>query len=205
VSWQKGVRLKGNATINQVEVRPLLQALNRPPRMGGKLNAKPVFYANAVNGGQLLKALHLETSFDVQDGVLRGVDIEKSATSIFRDKNPSAETRFDEMSGHLVLDRGTRNFTKLKIAAGSLSANGRVTVSPEDELSGRINTNIDSGKLAVASMPLNVSGTVDSPVLLPPAGVAAGAAVGTAILGPAGTAIGTAIGAKLEQLFGGAQ
>jgi len=205
VSWQKGVHLKGNATINQVEVRPLLQALNRPPRMSGKLNAKPVFYANAVSGGQLLKALHLETSFDVQDGVLRGVDIEKSATSIFRDKSPSPETRFDEMSGHLILDRGTRHFTKLKIAAGSLSANGRVTVSPEDELSGRINTNIDSGKLAVASMPLNVSGTVDSPVLLPPAGVAAGAAVGTAILGPAGTAIGTAIGAKLEQLFGGAQ
>jgi hypothetical protein len=78
-----------------------------------------------------------------------------------------------------------------------------VTISPEDELSGRLNTNIDASKLAVASLPLNVSGTVDSPVLLPTAGVAAGAAVGTAILGPAGTALGTAIGAKLDQLFGG--
>ncbi len=201
LSWHKGWRLRGKASIEKLELRPLLQALGKPPRMRGKLNAKPVFYADAASGRGLLKALHLETPFEVQDGVLRGVDVEKAATSIFRDKSPSAETRFDQLSGHLVLDRGTRRFTKLNIAAGSLSADGKVTISPEDELSGRINTSIESSKLA--SMPLNVSGTVDSPVLLPTAAVAAGAAVGTAILGPVGTAIGTAIGSKLEQLFGG--
>jgi hypothetical protein len=173
--------------------------------MSGKLNAKPFFYANAARGDELHKALYLATQFDVQDGVLAGVDISKAATSVFRDKDSGAVTRFDELSGHLVLEGGTRRFTQVKIAAGSLSANGKVTISPEDELSGRINTNIDSSKLAVASMPLNVSGTVDAPVLLPTAGVAAGAAVGTAILGPAGTALGTAIGAKLDQLFGGGE
>lgn len=202
VSWQKGVHLKGNASINQVQMRPLLQALGRPPRMSGRLNAKPFFYSNAERGNQLLERLYLETPFDVQDGVLRGVDIEKAATSLFREKKPTAETRFEEISGHLVLESGTRRFTKLKIAAGPLSADGKVTISRTDELSGRINTHVGAGQVASASMPLNVSGTVESPVLLPTAGVAAGAAVGTAILGPAGTAIGTAIGAKLEQLFG---
>ncbi len=200
-SWQKGARLRGRAHIAGVELRPLLQALGKPPRMSGKLNATPVFYSSAPSGKGLLKALHLESPFDVQDGVLQGVDVEKAATSIFRDKNRAAETRFDQLSGHLVLDRGTRRFTELKIAAGSLSADGRVTISPEDELSGRVNTSIESSTLA--SMPLNVSGTVDAPVLLPTAAVAAGAAVGTAILGPVGTAIGTAIGSKLDQLFGG--
>jgi uncharacterized protein involved in outer membrane biogenesis len=205
LTWQKGFHLKGKAGVDGVELRSLLLALGKRPSMSGKLNAKPFFYANAARGGELLEALNLETQFDVQDGVLAGVDISKAATSIFRDKEPGAVTRFDELSGHLALERGTRRFTQIKIAAGSLSANGRVTISPEDELSGRINTNIDASKLAVASMPLNVSGTVDSPVLLPTAGVAAGAAVGTAILGPAGTALGTAIGAKLDQLFGGGE
>jgi uncharacterized protein involved in outer membrane biogenesis len=205
LTWQKGSHLKGKASIERVELRSLLLALGKRPSMSGKLNAKPLFYANAPRVGELLKPLYLESQFDVQDGVLAGVDIGKAATSVFRDKDPQAVTRFDELSGHLVLENGTRRFTQLKIAAGSLSANGRVTISPEDELSGRINTNIDSSKLAVASMPLNVSGTVESPVLLPTAGVAAGAAVGTAILGPAGTAIGTAIGAKLDQLFGGGE
>lgn len=203
LSWQKGWRLTGNSNISGVELRSVLQALGRPPRLSGKLNAAPAFYANAASGGRLLNALHLETLFDVQNGVLRGVDISKAATSMFRDKDPSAKTRFDQLSGHLVLDRGTRRFRQLKIAAGSLSAEGRVTISPEDELSGRINTNLDASKLAVASVPLSVSGTVNSPVLLPTAAATVGAAVGTAILGPAGTAIGTAIGAKLDQLFGG--
>jgi uncharacterized protein involved in outer membrane biogenesis len=205
LTWQKDFHLKGRASIDRVELRSLLLALGKRPSMSGKLNAKPFFYANAPRGDELLKALHLETQFDVQDGVLAGVDISKAATSVFRDKDSGATTRFDELSGHLVLENGTRRFTQVKIAAGSLSANGKVTISPEDELSGRINTNIDSSKLAVASMPLNVSGTVDAPVLLPTAGVAAGAAVGTAILGPAGTALGTAIGAKLDQLFGGGE
>jgi len=201
LSWQKGWHLRGKARIDKVELRSLVHAFGKPPRMSGKLNATPVFYADAAKGRGLLKALHLETPFDVQNGVLRGVDIGKAATSIFREKNPSAATRFDQLSGHLVLDRGTRRFTQLNIAAGSLSADGKVTISSGDELSGRINTSIESSKLA--SMPLNVSGTVDAPVLLPTAAVAAGAAVGTAVLGPAGTAIGTAIGSKLEQLFGG--
>lgn len=205
LTWQQGFHLKGRASIDRVELRSLLLALGRRPSMSGKLNAKPFFYANAARGDALHKALYLETQFDVQDGVLAGVDISKAATSVFRDKDSGAVTRFDELSGHLVLENGTRRFTQVKIAAGSLSANGKVTISPEDELSGRINTNIDSSKLAAASMPLNVSGTVNSPVLLPTAGVAAGAAVGTAILGPAGTALGTAIGAKLDQLFGGGE
>jgi uncharacterized protein involved in outer membrane biogenesis len=203
LTWQAGFHLKGKANIDAVELRSLLVALGKRPRMSGKLSAKPLFHANAARGGELREALYLETRFDVRDGVLAGVDISKAASSVFSDKDPQAVTRFDELSGHLVLEGGTRRFTQLKIAAGSLSANGRVTISPEDELSGRLNTNIDASKLAVASLPLNVSGTVDSPVLLPTAGVAAGAAVGTAILGPAGTALGTAIGAKLDQLFGG--
>jgi len=199
LSWHKRARLTGHASIDRVELRSLLLALGRPPSMSGQLNARPVFSANALRAGELLKAIHLETSFDVQDGVLRGVDIGKSATSIFRDKDPSAETRFEKLSGHLVLDRGTRRLTQLKISSGSLSADGRVTISPEDELSGRINANIG------ASVPLNVSGTVKSPVLLPTAGTMAGAAVGTAVLGPLGTAIGTAIGSKIESLFGGGE
>lgn len=195
------MRLRGNARIGRVELRSLLQALGKPPSMSGKLNAKPVFRAKAARAGRLLKALHLETPFDVRNGVLRSVDISKAATSIFREEKKSDETRFDQLSGHLVLDRGTRRFTQLKIAAGSLSGDGRVTISPEGELSGRINTNIEGSK--IASMPLNVSGTVESPTLLPTAGAAAGAAIGTALLGPIGTVIGTTIGMKIEQLFGG--
>ena len=43
------------------------------------------------------------------------------------------------------------------------------------------------------NVPLNVAGTIDSPMLYPTGATIAGAAVGTAIMGPG---VGTSVGAK---------
>ena len=76
-----------------------------------------------------------------------------------------------------------------------------MTVSPKDELSGRVNANV-KGAVGSASIPLNVSGTVDSPLLLPTGGTVAGAALGTAVAGPLGTGVGAKVGQWTEGLFG---
>ncbi len=203
--WDKGIRFKGNAEVNQVEIKPLLQALGRPPTLSGKLTAKPVaFSASAAKADQLADGLRLETPFDVQSGVLHGVDIKKAATSLIsKDGGKGGETRFDKLSGHLVLDRGTRRLTQLNVVSGSLAADGNVTITPKDELSGRVNAKVAAGSVAAATVPLNVSGTVESPLLLPTGATMTGAAVGTAILGPGfGTAIGSKVGQWTEGLFG---
>jgi len=204
VGWQKVIQLKGSATVSQVEISPLLKALDKPQNMSGRLSARPVFSANAAAPEQILDALRLETPFDVQGGVLHGVDIRKAATSfINKDGGKGGETRFDKLSGHLNINRGTRRLTRLDIVSGSLSADGNVTISPQDELSGRINTNIKATSIASASIPLNVSGTLDSPLLYPTGGTVAGAAAGTAVLGPGlGTALGAKVGQWAENLFG---
>jgi uncharacterized protein involved in outer membrane biogenesis len=204
VGWQKGLQLKGNADVSQVEIRSLLQALGRPPTLSGKLVAKPVFSASAAKPDQIANALRLETPFDIQNGVLHGVDIKKAATSLIKkDGGKGGETRFDKLSGHLALDRGTRRLTKLNVVSGSLAADGNVTISPRDELSGKINANVKAASLASATVPLNVTGTLESPLLYPTGGTVAGAAVGTAILGPGvGTSIGSKVGQWTEGLFG---
>ena len=203
--WEKGIQLKGGAEVNQVEIQPVLQALGRPPSLNGKLTAKPVvFSTNASGTDQIVNALRLETPFDVQNGILNGIDIKKAATSLIsRDGGKGGETRFDRLSGHLAMDRGTRRLTQLNIVSGSLSANGNVTVSPKDELSGRVNTSVKTASVTAASVPLNVSGTVDSPLLFPTGGTLAGAAAGTAVLGPGlGTSVGAKVGQWAEGLFG---
>jgi len=204
VGWQKGVQLKGSATVTQVEIGPLQKALEKPESMSGRLNAKPVFSASADSPEQILDTLRLETPFGVQGGVLHGVDIRKAATSLLsKDGGKGGETRFDKLSGYLNIDRGTRRLTQLDIVSGSLSADGNVTISPQDELSGRINTSIKASSFAAASVPLNVSGTLDSPLLYPTGGTMAGAAAGTAVLGPVlGTALGAKVGQWAESLFG---
>ena len=204
VGWQKGMQLKGSATVIQVEIGPLQKALDKPQNMSGRLNARPVFSASAADPEQILDALRLETPFGVQGGVLHGVDIRKAATSLLsKDGGKGGETRFDKLSGHLNIDRGIRRLTRLEIVSGSLSADGNVTISPQDELSGRINTSIKATSVAAASIPLNVSGTLESPLLFPTGGTMAGAAAGTAVLGPGlGTALGATVGQWAESLFG---
>jgi uncharacterized protein involved in outer membrane biogenesis len=204
VGWQKGLQLKGSATVSQVEIGPLLKALGKPESVTGRLNARPVFSASAASPGQILDAQQLETPFAVQGGILHGVDIRRAATSLIsQDGGKGGETRFDKLSGQLNIDRGTRRLTRLDIVSGSLSADGNVTISPQDELSGRLNTSIKAASVAAVSVPLNVSGTLESPLLYPTGGTVAGAAAGTAVLGPGfGTALGARVGQWAENLFG---
>jgi uncharacterized protein involved in outer membrane biogenesis len=203
-AWQKGMQVKGSAEVDQVEIKPVLQALGKPPKLSGKLTARPVAFSSSAAKAELLAdALRLETPFDVQNGVLHGTDIKKAATAIIsREGGKGGETRFDKLSGHLALDHGTRRITQINVVSGSLAADGNVTISPKDELSGRITTNLKTGSVTAATVPLNVSGTLDSPMLLPTGGTMAGAAVGTAVAGPLGTGVGAKVGQWTERLFG---
>jgi hypothetical protein len=139
----------------------------------------------------------------VRNGVLQGVDIGKAATSfIGKEGAQGGETRFDQLSGHLAVDRGTRRLTRLRISSGVLAADGNVTISPRDQLSGRINANVKVAGVSTG-VPLNVSGTMQSPMVLPTGGTVAGAAAGTALLGPGlGTTTGAKVGGWVEDLFG---
>lgn len=203
VGWLKGLQFKGDLDINQVELKSLVPLLAPGTNMSGKLNAKPVFSASAAAANQIANALRLETSFNVQNGVLHGVDIQKAATSFIRKESGGGETRFDVLSGHLRTERGAQHFTDLKIASGALGADGNVNISAQKELSGRIIASLKAATITAANVPLNVSGTVEHPVLLPTGGTLAGAAAGTAILGPVlGTSIGMKAGQFAEKLFG---
>ncbi len=204
IGYKKGMQIKGSLDVNQVEIGSLLQALGRPATLSGRLTAKPVFSGSAATPEQLANVMRMETPFDVQNGVLHGVDITKAATSLIsKDGGKGGETRFDKLSGYLALDRGTRRLTNLNIASGSLSADGHVTISPRDELSGKVNAKVKAASVASANVPLNVTGTLQSPMLYPTGGTIAGAAIGTAVGGPLGTGVGARVGQWAEGLFGG--
>lgn len=202
ISWQKGLRLNGNLDIKQVEMKNIASMLSPGSHVSGRLSAKPVFSASAGPTDQLKDALRLETFFNVQNGVIHGVDIQKAATNRIKQGMTGGETRFEQLSGHLVMEHGGYRFTQLKIASGALAADGSVNISPKKELSGRINTQVKAMGTS-ANVPLNVAGTVAAPLLYPTGGTIAGAAIGTAILGPGfGTSVGAKVGGWAEGLFG---
>jgi len=203
VAWHKGLQLRGDYTVNDLELRNLVPLFSPQTRITGRLTAKPAFSSNTANPEQLLSALKLETPFNIRDGVLQGVDIQKAATNIIM-RDSSGQTRFETLSGHFAMNRGTQRLTDLKVASGSLAAAGNVTIAPNKALSGRVYAQVKAGTFTAATVPLNVSGTLDSPLLLPTGASMAGAAVGTAILGPGvGTSVGAKFGDWAESLFGG--
>jgi uncharacterized protein involved in outer membrane biogenesis len=203
VAWQKGMQLKGQYTVNELELRDLVPLFSPKTRVTGRLTAKPVFSASAASADKIADVLRLDTPFNVRDGVLQGIDIQKAATNLIK-RDSSGETRFDTLSGHFALDRGTQRITNLKVVSGALAADGNVTIAPNKDLSGRINAQVKAGTVTAATVPLNVSGNLDSPLLLPTGASMAGAAVGTAILGPGvGTSVGAKIGDWADSLFGG--
>ena len=201
LSWGKGWRLNGDFDINRVELQQIVPMLSSKARISGKLSAKPLFSASAASADQLMKALRLKTAFNIQHGVLHGVDIQKAATHLSKQGATGGETRFDNLSGYLVREGGSHRFTQLKIASGALAVDGQVNISPKKELSGRINAQVKvmGGS---AGVPLNVAGTVAAPLLYPTAGTMTGAALGTVLLGPGvGTSVGAKVGIWVEGLF----
>jgi uncharacterized protein involved in outer membrane biogenesis len=202
IRWKKGLQLNGNLDIRQVETQKIASMLSPGAHVSGRLSAKPVFSASAASADRLMDALRLESLFNVQNGVLYGVDIQKAATSMSKQATAGGETRFEQLSGHLVMERGGYRFTQLKIASGALAVDGDVNISPNKELSGRIGAQVKALG-GSTNVPLNVAGTVDAPLLYPTGGTMAGAAVGTVILGPGfGTSVGAKVGGWVEGLFG---
>lgn len=201
LNWKKGLRLAGKLDLDDVELQQLAPLLSPGSRVSGKLSAKPVFTAAADSADQVANALRLETGFNIRNGALHGVDIQQAATQLIKRGASGGETRFEHLSGHLVVTQGSHHFTQLRIASGALSAEGRVSVTPKKALSGRILAQVKAAGTS-AAVPLNVGGTVGAPLLYPTGGTMAGAALGTAIMGPGfGTSAGAKAGSWAEGLF----
>lgn len=203
LSWKNGFKLNGHFALNQIETQTIAGMLSPNTRVSGKLTAKPVFSASAATAEQLIRHLQLATPFSVKNGVLYGVDIQQAASKLIKKNTGGGETHFDQLSGQLNMVHGGYHFTQLKIASGTLAVDGKVSISPKKDLSGRINAEIKAVGVS-SKIPLNVTGTLDSPLLLPTGATIAGAAVGTAIMGPGmGTSVGAKVGGWVDNLFSG--
>lgn len=201
VTWVKGISLKGSFDVNRVELKQAAALVSRRGRISGRLDAKPVLTAQATTAAELANALRVETPFVVHAGVLHGFDLANAAVALLGQRSAGGSTRFDELAGRLVAERGAYRFTRLRMASGALTARGHVTISPSKALSGELN--VSARGTGITAIPLTVAGTLESPTFQPNAGALIGAAAGTAVLGPGvGTAAGVKLGDIAERLLG---
>jgi hypothetical protein len=203
LGWKREWTLSGEAEIKNVNVEPLAALYTRETAISGRLGAVSAFRSSAASAADLAGALMLEADFELQDGMLHKVDL-AAATTLLPSKAEKKEgvTRFDRFSGHLTLGPGGIQFSGVEITSGVLEARGYVLIAPDRKLSGRVETAV-KGTGSIVGTPLAISGTVDTPRVLPTKGTLAGAAAGTLLLGPGvGTTLGIKAGQLTERLFG---
>jgi hypothetical protein len=108
------------------------------------------------------------------------------------------QTPLDVLTGQVSTRGKAIELQNLVAKSGALGAAGQVSVSPSQQLSGRINADV-SGAVGV---PLVVGGTVESPEVSLSTGAKIGAALGTVLMPGVGTGAGASLGGKLGELLG---
>lgn len=200
-NWKQGWKVKGEAQTAQVELKEIVALLTSATRLSGKLNANGGYTMSAKEAGQLADNLRGNFKFNVQHGVLYGLDLERAVKSLATQGTRGGQTRFDELSGTLAIAGKHYQLNQMKVASGILSADGNVDIAANKKLAGRVNVAM-KGTARLIEVPLDVSGTVSDPVLFPNRAALAGAAAGTAIMGPGfGTSVGSKAGQALEKIF----
>lgn len=206
LTWGKSWKVTGKIKIDDLSVKEPSSMVSESVYLSGKLFSNGKFSAVAKDAGSLRDNLRADFIFKVNDGVLHGLDLAKAASLLLKQGQSGGETEFDAFSGFLNVTGRQYHLRDLKIRSGLISADGQVKISPKEELDGTVRVEVKNS-MSMAAIPLDVSGTLNDPVVFPSKAALAGAIAGTAILGPGvGTSLGARAGeavGKLKGLFGG--
>lgn len=194
-------KTSGNLSVNNLSVQQPSRMMSKSVYLSGNLFGKGNFSASAKQAGKLSDNLQTNFQFKVNNGVLHGLDLVKMASLLIKQSQSGGETQFDEFSGVLASSGKQYRLRNLKISSGLLSAKGQVKIKPNKALDGDITVDVKNS-MGLAEIPLEVSGTVSDPVVLPNTAAVAGAIAGTAVLGPAGTGLGMKAGSAMDKLKG---
>jgi AsmA-like C-terminal region len=200
LTWLKTWSLKGDAQVANLDINSLTQALKLKAALSGQLDAAGPFNSQSPKPAGLGDALTADIGFKVNRGVLQGFDLASAAKNLLKGGG-GGNTQFDELTGRVKVAGRAYKLSNLRVTSGVLKAEGNLDISATKHLSGRIDTEI-KGTGGMVGVPLAVSGTLDSPILLPTKGSMVGAAVGTVLLPGVGTSVGSSVGDKLGKFFG---
>jgi len=201
MSWNRGWLVQGEWDVQQVDMRPLAALLKRDVAIDGTLTAHPLFTLRAQDPAALLDGMTLESDFSLRSGAIQKVDLVAAAKNpLSANATKGGKTEFEQLSGHVLADADGYEFTGLQVTSGALAATGDVTVARDQKLEGRIDAEL-KGTASLASIPLELAGTVQNPALFPSRAAVVGAVAGSLFLPGIGTAVGIKVSRFAEKIF----
>lgn len=202
VSWDNNWKASGRLTIANLALKQPTNLISKSVYLSGNLFSNGSFSSIANDASRLADNLNANFTFKVNNGVLHGLDLVKVASILLKQSQNGGETQFDAFSGLLNSSGKQYHLRDLKISSGLLSATGQVKIKANKTLDGTGVVDVKNS-MGLTGIPLDVSGTVSKPVVLPSKAALAGALAGTAILGPGvGTSVGIKAGGAMDKLKG---
>lgn len=199
--WHKAWRADGKVKVDGLSISEPSRLISKAVFLSGQLSGNGQLSSTAKDADKLMENLGVSFTFNVRDGVLHGVDLIKMA-SLLTKQTAGGETAFEDFSGVLKAKGSQYHLSDLKLTSGLLSGTGQVKVAADKTLDGTAEVEIKRS-VSLAAVPLEISGSVDNPVVMPSKAAVAGAVAGTAILGPGlGTTVGIKAAGAIDKLKG---
>jgi hypothetical protein len=126
----------------------------------GRLEGTGRFSMSGAEPAKLARGGRLEGSFTVNKGVLGSFDLSRAIQTA--GKQSTGSTRFAEMSGQGVYDRGAVALRNVTIGAGALNAGASADIAQTGALSGRIVADVRTASQTLRAT-LVLGGTVKEP------------------------------------------
>jgi hypothetical protein len=189
-SWGKQWAVSGNASLAGVDLVPVQKALGKPAKLSGRLNAEASF-ATQPDG------LLLNGPFEVQGGAYQGVDLAKAGDLTGHAAADDA-TPFEELTGVLEIRGRQVRLNELCVRSPKMVAGGTVVISPEQQLSGKLDVSVAKTR-GFVGVPVALGGTTSEPSMTTSKGYLIGAVIGTVLAPVIGTTLGAAAGSRLER------
>ena len=114
-----------------------MKALKIDVTSSGSLDTKARFSMQSPSFDTLFNAPRVDATFLVQKGDLSGMDFVRALQSPNRDGTQGGKTKFDDLSGNLVVNGSRYTYSNVRLIAGLLSASGAGEVLPNRDVSGR--------------------------------------------------------------------
>jgi hypothetical protein len=163
IKWGGSISAEGRFAMEGADLAPLLQALRTAFNASGTLDTSVTFASQGQKATELFAAPRVNATFTLRKGVLDNVDVLRALQSPGR----AGKTPFDVISGDAQVSANRIAYRNVSLSSGRMKANGAIEVSPNAELSGRINVLVGTPDFTAARGVLNVTGTLKSPLLSP--------------------------------------
>jgi hypothetical protein len=156
-------QLAGDISVKHMSLERLGGALGYGRQFEGELTGTLAFSAGAATWREVLPTASGDGTFQANRGVLGGFDL---VEAMRRGKGSvqGGATRYEQLSGRLVVSPESVRFADLALNSGLLRTGGYLEVARNDRLVGRFDVEM-RGSANVIRMHLAATGSMKSPVL----------------------------------------